>query len=36
MARSQATVVDVCIRDGQGGCPTTVVIDDATLTDDER
>lgn len=36
MDRLQATAVDACTRDGQGGSPTTVVIDDATLTDDER
>ncbi|MGW9193672.1 PhzF family phenazine biosynthesis protein [Micromonospora chersina] len=36
MARPQRTVVDACTRDGRGGSPTTVVIDDATLTDDER
>ncbi|GAB1641146.1 PhzF family isomerase [Krasilnikovia sp. MM14-A1259] len=29
-------VVNACTRDGQGGSPTAVVIDDATLTDDER
>jgi PhzF family phenazine biosynthesis protein len=36
MAGAQVTVVDACIRDGRGGSPTTVVIDDATLIDDER
>jgi PhzF family phenazine biosynthesis protein len=29
-------VVNACTRDGRGGSPTAVVIDDATLTDDER
>ncbi|MEU5781830.1 PhzF family phenazine biosynthesis protein [Micromonospora lupini] len=29
-------VVDACTRDGRGGSPTAVVIDDATRTDDER
>ncbi|SNY24181.1 PhzF family phenazine biosynthesis protein [Paractinoplanes atraurantiacus] len=29
-------VVNACTRDGQGGSPTTVVIDDASLTDDDR
>jgi predicted PhzF superfamily epimerase YddE/YHI9 len=29
-------VVNACTRDGQGGSPTAVVIDDATLTDDDR
>ena len=36
MAGAEVTVVDACTRDGRGGSPTTVVIDDATLTDDER
>jgi trans-2,3-dihydro-3-hydroxyanthranilate isomerase len=36
MAGDQVTVVDACTRDGRGGSPTTVVIDDATLTDDRR
>ncbi|MEV6551321.1 PhzF family phenazine biosynthesis protein [Streptomyces sp. NPDC051597] len=29
-------VVNACTREGQGGSPTAVVIDDATLTDDDR
>ncbi|MFF0234312.1 PhzF family phenazine biosynthesis protein [Micromonospora sp. NPDC005254] len=29
-------VVDACTRDGRGGSPTAVVIDDATRTDEER
>ncbi|MCX5066866.1 PhzF family phenazine biosynthesis protein [Micromonospora lupini] len=29
-------VVDACTRDGRGGSPTAVVIDDTTRTDDER
>lgn len=29
-------VVNACTRDGQGGSPTAVVIDDATLTDEDR
>ncbi|MDG4838508.1 PhzF family phenazine biosynthesis isomerase [Micromonospora sp. WMMD967] len=29
-------VVNACTRQGRGGSPTTVVIDDAALTDDER
>jgi trans-2,3-dihydro-3-hydroxyanthranilate isomerase len=37
MRHLQATVVvDACTRDGRGGSPTTVVINDAALTDDER
>ncbi len=36
MAGAEVTVVDACTRDGRGGSPTTVVIDDATVTDDER
>ena len=36
MAGPQSTVVDACTRDGRGGSPTTVVIDDATLVDDDR
>ncbi|MEH0985464.1 PhzF family phenazine biosynthesis protein [Micromonospora sp. CPCC 205556] len=30
------TVVNACTRDGRGGSPTAVVIDDSTLGDDER
>lgn len=36
MAGPPMTVVNACTRDGHGGSPTAVVIDDATLTDDER
>lgn len=36
MAGPELTVVDACTRDGRGGSPTAVVIDDATLTDDRR
>jgi trans-2,3-dihydro-3-hydroxyanthranilate isomerase len=36
MAGPPITVVNACTRDGRGGSPTTVVIDDATLTDGER
>ncbi|WP_426502758.1 PhzF family phenazine biosynthesis protein [Dactylosporangium sp. McL0621] len=28
--------MNACTRDGQGGSPTAVVIDNATLTDDDR
>lgn len=36
MAGPPMAVVNACTRDGQGGSPTAVVIDDATLTDDDR
>jgi PhzF family phenazine biosynthesis protein len=36
MAGPPMAVVNACTRDGRGGSPTAVVIDDATLTDDER
>jgi trans-2,3-dihydro-3-hydroxyanthranilate isomerase len=36
MAGSQVSVVDACTRNGGGGSPTAVIIDDHTLTDDER
>jgi hypothetical protein len=36
MGRPPMAVVNACTRDGQGGSPTAVVIDDATLTDDDR
>jgi trans-2,3-dihydro-3-hydroxyanthranilate isomerase len=36
MADPPMAVVNACTRDGQGGSPTAVVIDDATLTDDDR
>ncbi|MEU4239869.1 PhzF family phenazine biosynthesis protein [Actinoplanes sp. NPDC026619] len=36
MAGPPVAVVNACTRDGRGGSPTAVVIDDATLTDDDR
>ena len=36
MAGPPVAVVNACTRDGQGGSPTAVVIDDATLTDGDR
>ncbi|CCH20607.1 Phenazine biosynthesis protein, PhzF family [Micromonospora lupini str. Lupac 08] len=36
MPSPQLIVVDACTRDGRGGSPTAVVLDDATRTDDER
>jgi len=36
MADPPMAVVNACTRDGQGGSPTAVVIDDATLTDHDR
>jgi len=36
MAGPPMAVVNACTRDGQGGSPTAVVIDDATLTDGDR
>lgn len=36
MAGPPVAVVNACTRDGQGGSPTAVVIDDAMLTDDDR
>jgi trans-2,3-dihydro-3-hydroxyanthranilate isomerase len=36
MAGAEVTVLAACTRDGQGGSPTAVVIDDAALTDDDR
>jgi PhzF family phenazine biosynthesis protein len=36
MAGPPVAVVNACTRDGEGGSPTAVVIDDATLTDDDR
>ncbi|MET8040384.1 PhzF family phenazine biosynthesis isomerase [Micromonospora sp. NPDC005215] len=36
MPSPQVIVVAACTRDGRGGSPTAVVIDDATRTDDER
>ncbi|MEU8419630.1 PhzF family phenazine biosynthesis isomerase [Micromonospora sp. NPDC048835] len=36
MAGPALTVVNACTRHGTGGSPTTVVIDDAVLTDDDR
>ena len=36
MVGPPVTVVNACTRYGQGGSPTAVVIDDATLTDDGR
>lgn len=36
MAGPPMAVVNAGTRDGQGGSPTAVVIDDATLTDDDR
>lgn len=36
MANPPVVVVNACTRHGQGGSPTAVMIDDATLTDDRR
>ncbi|MDG6110366.1 PhzF family phenazine biosynthesis protein [Dactylosporangium aurantiacum] len=36
MAGPPVAVVHACTRDGRGGSPTAVVIDDATLTDGDR
>lgn len=36
MAGPPVAVVNACTRDGRGGSPTAVVIDDAMLTDDDR
>ena len=36
MVGPPVAVVNACTRNGQGGSPTAVVIDDATLTDDGR
>jgi trans-2,3-dihydro-3-hydroxyanthranilate isomerase len=36
MGRPPMAVVNAWTRDGQDGSPTAVVIDDATLTDDDR
>jgi trans-2,3-dihydro-3-hydroxyanthranilate isomerase len=36
MAGPEVTVLAACTRDGRGGSPTAVVIDDATLTDADR
>jgi trans-2,3-dihydro-3-hydroxyanthranilate isomerase len=36
MAGPPMAVVNACTRDGRGGSPTAVVIDDATLTDGDR
>ena len=30
------TIVDACVRDGRGGSPTAVVVDDGTMTDEQR
>jgi trans-2,3-dihydro-3-hydroxyanthranilate isomerase len=36
MACPPVAMVNACTRNGQGGSPTAIVIDDATLTDDDR
>jgi trans-2,3-dihydro-3-hydroxyanthranilate isomerase len=36
MAGPPMAVVKACTPDGHGGSPTAAVIDDATLTDDDR
>lgn len=36
MTGPQLTVLDACTRNGRGGSPTAVVIDNAALTDDDR
>jgi trans-2,3-dihydro-3-hydroxyanthranilate isomerase len=36
MRDSDMTIVHACTRDGRGGSPTAVLIDDASLTDSAR
>lgn len=36
MDHPQWTIVNACTRDGRGGSPTAIVVDDATLTDRDR